>query len=207
MHLLTAFTDYLLAAAGAVFAIKLELARGGRKATTIRLWSAAFVAAAVAAALGGTFHGLGAKVDAPLGLVLWKGTVYSVGLASFFMLCATATAALRPPAWNVVIAGALIKFMGYAWWMATHNSYRYVVFDYASSLLAVLLLQAWTGLVLWQNGSGWVSAGVLLAFAGAGIQRIGWSGYAGFNNNDLYHLVQIASLYLFYRGARLARDR
>lgn len=207
MRLLTAFTDYALAAAGVFFALRLEFARRTRPMPAARLWSAAFLATAVAGVSGGTYHGLEVTIDAPPGLVLWKVTVYAVGLTGFFALCATAAVIRRPTIRYALITGASLEFLAYALWMAAHNNFRYAVYDYAAALLIVLLFQAWAGVVRREAGAGWISAGVLLSFAGAGIQRAGWPGYARFNHNDLYHLVQIAALYLFYRGARIVHNR
>ncbi len=43
--------------------------------------------------------------------------------------------------------------------------------------------------------------------SGRRAQRSGMALAEWFNHNDLYHLIQLIALYLFYRGARLLQDR
>jgi hypothetical protein len=49
----------------------------------------------------------------------------------------------------------------------------------------------------------WILSGVAVSVLSAAIQRSGYDVHVHFNHNDLYHVVQIAGLYLFYRGASL----
>ena len=53
----------------------------------------------------------------------------------------------------------------------------------------------------------WIIGGVLVSFGAAGIQQSGIALHQHFNHNDIYHVVQMAGVYLLYRGARLLRDR
>ena len=57
------------------------------------------------------------------------------------------------------------------------------------------------------SGAGWVAAGVAVSFAGAVVQQSGFSLHRHFNHNDIFHLIQMAGLYLLYRGGVLLRDR
>jgi hypothetical protein len=41
----------------------------------------------------------------------------------------------------------------------------------------------------------------------AAVQASGFALHRHFNHNDLYHVVQIAAMVLFYTGARRLRDR
>ncbi len=91
--------------------------------------------------------------------------------------------------------------------MATHDEFRYAIYDYAPALFGVLLLQAYAA-YRWRDGSaGWFIAGVLVSFAAAGIQQSGMSLHRNFNHNDLYHCIQMGALTLFYKGGRLLEDR
>ncbi len=53
----------------------------------------------------------------------------------------------------------------------------------------------------------WLLAGVALSLVGLAIQQSSLGFGAGFNHNDIFHTLQIASLWLFYRGARRLEDR
>jgi hypothetical protein len=50
-------------------------------------------------------------------------------------------------------------------------------------------------------------AGVMVSFAAAGVQQSGFALHQHFNHNDLYHVIQMAGVYLLYRGGRLLRSR
>jgi hypothetical protein len=41
----------------------------------------------------------------------------------------------------------------------------------------------------------------------AGVQASGFTLHRDFNHNDLYHVIQIAAMILFYAGAKGLRDR
>ena len=55
-------------------------------------------------------------------------------------------------------------------------------------------------------GHQWLKAGLVASAAGVLIQRIGIGFHEHFNHNDIYHLVQMAGIYFFYRGALSLHD-
>jgi hypothetical protein len=57
-----------------------------------------------------------------------------------------------------------------------------------------------------ENGK-WIVAGVVTAVLGLGIQATAFRGKQAFNHNDVFHIVLIAAMYLFFMGARKLRDR
>ncbi len=90
----TLLTDYALGAFGLF--LSLRLARRARRTgqQSILLWAGALAAMALAAVLGGTYHGFGPRLGARAGAVLWAATLYTSGLASPAM----PKAGLAPPA-------------------------------------------------------------------------------------------------------------
>jgi hypothetical protein len=52
----------------------------------------------------------------------------------------------------------------------------------------------------------WIVAGVVTAVAGLGIQATGFRSKQPFNHNDVFHIILIAAMYLFFRGAHKLRD-
>ncbi len=200
---MTALTDYLLAIVGLWLGLLLWRYRvRGQRAQL--LWVAAFLATAVAAAAGGAFHGSVGGLAAE-GL-LWKVAVFSVGVAACFMLAAAGFGACHPKLRTVLVVVAVAQLAVYGWWMSVHDGFRFVVIDYASAMAAVLLLcfAAWVRKD--DRAGGWTVSGILVSFLGAGVEAVGWPQYARFNHDALYHLIQILALWLFYRGATLARD-
>ena len=49
----------------------------------------------------------------------------------------------------------------------------------------------------------WHAAGLLVSIVGLVIQQGHFSPHPSFNHNDLFHCVQIAALYCFFRGAKI----
>jgi hypothetical protein len=97
--------------------------------------------------------------------------------------------------------------MGYLAWVSGHPEFRYA--SVASGVgLGVLLVQQIIARVRFRNPSApWIATGVAVAAVGAGIQQVGLAPHPYFNHNDLFHVIQIVSTYLFYRGGLLLSDR
>jgi peptidoglycan/LPS O-acetylase OafA/YrhL len=95
----------------------------------------------------------------------------------------------------------------YGFWMATHDDFRYVIYDYAFTYLSISALQLHAGVTRSAMSAPWLVGGVLVSFLAAAIQVNGIALYHHFNHNDLYHVIQMGGMYLFYRGARLLKDR
>jgi len=203
---MTLLTDWLLAGGVFFFGIRLAAVARRKERISVRLWSAGFIFSAVAAFTGGAFHGFSLVFPSILLKILWKITVYSVGTAGFFLAAGTVISAFSGSTrkFFLMILGA--KAFAYAVWMAFNNDFRYVVLDYAPSLLLILFVQFLRLQHRRNKGAGLVILGVLLSFAAAYIQRSGVILHEHFNHNDLYHVVQLAAFWLLYRGGRRMPD-
>jgi len=186
---MTLATDYLLAAACGCFS--LLLLRMTSAATG--WWALAFAATAAAALAGGTYHGFPALFPG----LLWKTTLVAAGAASCAMLVATGIATRLAARFFFWLA--LLKLAAYLAWIASHDDFLAVVIDSGSALLIVATLHAVRGGPAWR----WMIGGVAVAIAAAGVQAMHLAPHPQFNHNDLYHVIQIAAMWLFYRGARL----
>ena len=203
----TMITDYLLGLFTVILALRLFKLNGGQPQNSIRLWGGALAATAIAAFLGGTSHGFALYFDEFAKTVIWKTTVYSIGLASFFLLSGTFFAAVANPLRRWFLGLVLLKFLVFANWMVFHDEFKYVIFDYAPAMLGVVLLQIYA-YSKWKHKSAlWLISGVGISFAAAGIQVSGFTIHKHFNHNDLYHVIQMGANYLLYRGACLLEDR
>ncbi len=200
-------TDYALAGVTLVFAVLLVRVARHQQQISVWLWAAAMVATALASLTGGTYHGFSSLLGDTGKAILWKGTVYSIGLVSFFMLAGTILASVRRAVGKWLLGAAVLQLGVYAVWMVTHDDFRYVIYDYAPAMVAVLVLQGFAAHARRDPSARWIIAGVLLSFGAAGIQLSGFEIHEHFNHNDLYHIVQMGAVYLLYRGARLLRDR
>lgn len=192
---MTLATDYLLALVAAIMAARILRTAGGQDAR--RWWGVAFIALALGAALGGTHHGF--RLEA-----LWKPTVLVLGVASAAMVAGSALAT-APGKWRLgLVALAAAKLAVYWTWAWHDDRFIWVVADTGSAfaLVALLHLAAWR-----RPGSRWMVAGVAVSIAAAAVQASGLDLHRHFNHNDLYHLVQLVALLLYYRGVRLLTDR
>ena len=151
----TMLTDYALSAASLYFALLLARIMGPRNRVSAWLWCAAFLASAIAALLGGIYHGFGTHFDASTLRIIWGAVVYVLGLSSGCMV------------------GGI------------HAAY----------------IQREDGTVKWITG------GVVVTIIGLIVQRTGFRSHMDFNHNDIFHVIQIAAFYLFFRGASTLRDR
>lgn len=174
---MTLATDYLLTVAAAIFAARLWHVN--------RRWALAFVFTALGSFFGGTYHGLWQSAW------MWKPTVMSIGLASFFLL-----SAYFPRI-------AMLKFIAYASWMIFHDGFVWVIADYGITLILVGAMQ----LVRRSVATPWILGSIALSVIGALVQMSGFSLHKHFNYNDLYHVIQLVALWLLYRGGLILGNR
>lgn len=209
----TTLTDYAIAGEALIFAgLLLKPNRKSFLHPPVLFWAAAFVGVAIAACCGGTYHGFGLSLSMDVKWGLWRGMIYALSFTSGCMLAAAVSDLPRgAQAWGW---GAIaLKSAIYLSWTVLHPNFIYIIVDYLSAMILILALQLRTTnqQANEQNSSSWIIAGVLGSLVAAGVQGIGFKGAKYFNQNDLYHLVQMVALYFFYRGAcaikhsRLAR--
>ncbi len=92
---MTLLTDYILAAGSLFFAVRLKATTQIQGQTCRKLWGLAFLFAAAAALLGGTYHGFSFYLGEFLHPALWNSTVFFIGLASGLMISGTLTSSLH----------------------------------------------------------------------------------------------------------------
>jgi len=195
-------TDYLLAGLATGFAVLLWRKAGH---TSQRFWVVAFVAAALAALLGGSWHGFHDRWPPVVTRVMWRMTTAAIGLSGLFLLLGCLRAELGKPWRDWFSWLAVGKFLLYLAVVNRSDSYAIVIAEYAPNLLAVLAISLLRVKV--SAAARWSIAGVLVACAAAAAQYSGLSLHSYFNHNDLYHLVQAVSFGLFFRAGLLLGDR
>ena len=197
-EVVTMVTDYLLALAG--FAAGRWLWPRARDVPG-RWWAAAFVATGVAAILGGTSHGYAPVLATQTHDLVWRLTYVTVGIANFCILYGAALAALPRRLLRAAAVILLVRLIAVAGALIVVAEFRYVLYDYAITLVVLLGLAAALGAQR-QPGAGWVVAGVAASAIGAVVQlaRIGQGRV--FNHNDLFHVVQAIGIALYARGGR-----
>ena len=203
----TMLTDFAIAA----ICIALSLATVHRAEPSgdvaQQIWAASFAFAAIAAAIGGVVHGFVLHLGLATRDALWKATQYVMGLTGLAIFASAVVAFTSGTTQTCLIGVAAAKFAAYAAVVRRRNDYAIVVADYGTSMIALsaLALAGWvrTGAA----AAPWLLAGVVVSAVAAFIQLKRVSPHPRFNHNDLYHVVQIAALYLFYRGGLLLVDR
>src|SRR2546423_8335564 len=179
---MTLATDYALALITGALGLRLIAQSAGESSR--RFWALAFLALALAAALGGTYHGFAVQA-------LWKPTLLAIGIASFAMVVGSATATTSGALRKALLAAAVVKLVVYSAWMLAHDDYIWVVADSGIALAVVALLHA----VRWRSPEArWILCGVALSLAAAAVQASGFALHPNFNHNDLYHVVQAAAM-------------
>ncbi len=181
---MTLATDYLLAAVTAYL--------GFRLLRHSRWWATAFFLVALAAVAGGTAHGFPGFYP----LLLWKTTLTAAGMASFAMVVATSRSTRLWEGALFWLASA--KLLAYGIWTTLRDDFIAVVIDSGVALLIVALLHAIRGGPPWR----WMISAAAVSVAAAAVQAMKLAPHPQFNHNDLYHLIQIAAMALFYRGAK-----
>ena len=200
----TVITDYILAVETLLLGILIFRNEAANAQLSARLWALALFTTAVAAAAGGTFHGFVQSLG-PYATTVWKVTVYAIGLTSLLMLSATVLACSCGVARPILLAAAVLQFLVYTFWMAGHDDYKYVIYDYAPAMVVILILQI-IAITRGDASSRWIIAGILVSFVAAGVQQSGFSLHRNFNYNDLYHVIEMFAMYLLYRGGLLLKD-
>ncbi|HEV7238713.1 MAG TPA: hypothetical protein VGQ36_05695 [Thermoanaerobaculia bacterium] len=144
-----------------------------------RMWALAFVFTAAAGFVGGIYHGYGDRMPE-----LWKVTVISVGIASFFLLAGTH---------RRLAVIAAVKLVVFLTWMTTHDDFLYVVVDYGITLILI---------GIFHPAKKWVLGSIAVSILGAVLQqsRVTVHPY-WFDYNDIYHVIQMVALWMLYRAS------
>lgn len=195
----TLITDYLLGGLTALLAV---LLLRNRERLPARLWGLAFLASALGAFAGGTWHGFQLLLSDRVLFWLWKVAVYSVGVFGLAAVSGSIVSAITSGRRAALLMATAAIAATYAVWMATHDDFIYVVYYNAAVMGFVLAVHAYTGLRRRDPASPWMIAGVLVSVVAALVQVSGLSLHRHFNNNDLFHVIQMAGVYLLFRGAQ-----
>jgi uncharacterized protein DUF6962 len=204
---MTLATDFLLGTLCEVCAVLLLRHNVPLRQASIRLWAIALIAVAMGSYAGGTYHGFQHALSVPVAAVLWKATTISMGVASFLLLAAAFSAAFSGQDRRWLIAAAFLKLAIYVAWMLGHDEFRFVIYDYGSTLAILLLLIAAERTHGIRGHRAYILSGILVSIGAAGVQQSGIRLHRHFNHNDLMHVVQMGGMWLLYKGGARLRDR
>jgi hypothetical protein len=202
----TALTDFALAAA--LLLLGERLLRSARPLPlSRRWWVAAFLSSALGAVLGGTRHALSPVSALALRDYLWSATYLVLGLANMALLAGAVRATL-PRRYQAPAVGLLaLRFLFYAVLLLRGREVRVVVVDFVLTL-TLLLAFALLSLFARRDGTGpWLFGGTLISGAAAAVQAFRVAPLAGLSHNDVFHLIQMAGTWFFYRAGLRLTDR
>ena len=203
---MTLVTDYLLGTLAEVCAVLLLKRNVTLRQTSIRLWALALFSTAAASYIGGTYHGFQQAFSPQVARVVWKMTTISIGAASFLLLAAAFTSSFSGQDRRWLIGGAALKLGIYVVWMLGHDDFRFVIYDYGSTLAILLLLVAAEK----THGAGghraYIVSGIAASIGAAAVQQSGFRLHQHFNHNDLMHVIQMGGMWLLYKGGARLRD-
>jgi hypothetical protein len=197
----TMLTDLTITVVACLLARKLVFDDRHNRYRSRFLWGIGFLFIGLGALLGAISHGFAAYLGNAADTAIWKGTVYAIGFSMVFALGGTLDGAPLPAGvrrffWLLNI----VAFVVYAIWMISHDDFLYVIYHYVPAMLLIASVQVRALLGKERHGAAWILAGVVVTLFGAVVQQSGFSLHTHFNHNDLFHLIQVVGLLLFYRG-------
>jgi hypothetical protein len=90
--------------------------------------------------------------------------------------------------------------------MLTHDEFRFVIYDYGSTLAILLLLVATERTQGVDGHRAYIAQGIIVSIAAALVQQSGFRLHQHFNHNDLMHVIQMGGVWLLYKGGARLRD-
>jgi len=147
------------------------------------LWGGGFAAATLSSVAGAAYHAW---------RIPWKLVPMATGAAALCFGTAAAVAWLGPRARRIAIAILAVEFAACVVAALMTESFVVVAADYLPVLLAILV-----GCVThWRDRAArLIAIGIVVSFVAAGVQMSALPAH-----NDVYHVIQMAAMYLLYRG-------
>lgn len=198
-------TDYLLGVVSLFFAWQLVRVYRENSQKAVLYWSWAMATFGISFIAGGSQHGFAAFLGAYSSV--WRVALATTAAAMLLVLVSTAFSTLKStPRAAFVWAGAI----GFVTYLVFLNSisdlFIYLLYYSFPALLVVLVFSAWRWRKHGDAYGKWIAFAVLVTLAGSVVQMTGIRLHSYFNHNDLFHVIQLAGMALFYRGAALTTD-
>ena len=203
----TVATNVVLAVLAFAFAVRLanrSVAEGSAAAGWL---AAGLLATGLAGFIGALAHGTDPARYEALRAGLWRGALYATGLVSATSVASVAFFAARGGARTALLTFAAVKLVVFMEQVTRRPEFRIAAGNYGVALAIVLVGAAYEMFRAQAPGMAWLIAGVLVSLVAGVVQARRLALHRHFNHNDLYHVIQMAALYAFYRGGALLVDR
>jgi hypothetical protein len=203
----TVATNVVLAGLAFVLGTRLVYGAAAQGAVSGSVFGLGMLAAAVASAFGAAAHGIDVRADREQQERCWRASLYCLGFASAATIASIAFFAARGSIRTAIVVVTGLKLVAYLVTIARQPRFRVAAADHIGTL-AVLLAAALYALARWHAaGMGWLVAGVVVSLAAVLVQVRRVAFHRHFNHNDLYHVIEMVALYLFFRAGVLLVDR
>jgi hypothetical protein len=203
----TVLTNVVLAGLAFVLGARVGYGAAAEGSAAGSFMALGLLATAVAAAFGAAAHGIDPLTDREQRERCWRLALYATGLTGAASIASVAFFTARGSVRSAILIVAGLKLLAYFVNVTRRPEFRVAAADYGAGL-AVLLAGSLYAMARWRSpGTGWLVAGVGVSLGSGLIQVRRIAPHRHFNHNDLYHVVQMVALYLFYRGGALLVDR
>ena len=204
---MTVATNVVLAGLAFVLGSRVGYGAAAQGSASGSFFGLGMVVGAVAAAFGAATHGIDPRIDAAQRERCWRAALYTLGFATAATTVSVAFFTARGGIRTAILVAVGFKLLVYLVSVARRPQFRLAAADHVATL-AVLLAAALYAMARWHAaGMGWLVAGVGVSLIGVLVQVRHVAIHRHFNHNDLYHVIQMLALSLFFRGGVLLVDR
>ena len=196
----TVLTDVALTVAGVWCAARLAALTDGAAPL---LLAGAFVLLAASALLGAVVHGVGPSLGDAVSKPIWRATLLLALLTNALLLGAEVVAHAAGAWRGVMLAVVGAKLAAASVAVVRQPVFRWVVYDSLATFAAVAAIEGVAWGARGAPSGPWMLGAVALSMAAGALQHFRVAPHRHFNHNDLYHVVQLAAMVLFYRGGLL----
>lgn len=165
------------------------------------------MATSVSAFFGAVSHGTDPRTDADVRRRFWRLALFMTGVVGAATVVSVGFFAARGALRNAILIFAGLTLVAYWVVVARRAEFRVAAANYSGALAVLLVAAVYVGIRFHSPAAPWLAAAVLVSLAAGVIQarRVGVNRH--FNHNDVFHVVQMVALYLYYRGGALLVDR
>ncbi|MDP5957847.1 MAG: hypothetical protein QGF82_03755 [Candidatus Marinimicrobia bacterium] len=202
---MTAFTDLLIFGLGLYFARELYGIYVTKLMSLHLHFMMVFFFMGLAGLLGALTHGIGPHLPQSIHTFIWRITLYCIGLTTFSMLLGGLYHVVPFNTMNWLKWLPLLGLIVYMILITRNDDFKTVIRFYTPAMMLLLLMMLYSLLRFQSDGTSWIIFSVLMAFAGTAVQQSGFSFHKHFNHNDIYHVFQMGSMFLLYKGVILLK--
>jgi len=203
---MTSFTDLLIFALGLYYTRELYGIYAAKLNDVHLYFMMVFFFMGVAGLFGALFHGIGPHFGEGVNSFFWKMTLFSIGLMMFAMLLGGLYHVFSFQTMHWMKWLPFIGLITFLVFITKHDNFSLAVRFVAPAMMLVLIMMLYSLLRYQSDGTGWIIISILVTLAGVLVQQSGFSLHKHFNHNDIYHVIQMGSMYFLYRGVLILKD-